>query len=132
MVLAASAVGRHVVDPVALRSFHCQHKSTNSQNCIFQLPYGFEGVFQHLGRHCVPCGRDGLVGDPLPEHGGRELFSLPGTNAQVRLVLRGSYDAAGDFFKVADLEKAKNKARTMAHEDIFCGGRQEVLLPLRV
>jgi len=47
-------------------------------------------------------------------------FSLPGANAQVRFVQRGSDDTTGDF-KVADLEKAKNEAHTMAHEDIFCG-----------
>ena len=47
-------------------------------------------------------------------------FSLPGANAQVRYVQRGSDDTTGDF-KVADLEKAKNEARTMAHEDIFGG-----------
>ena len=47
-------------------------------------------------------------------------FQWPGANAQVRFVLRGSYHTAENF-KVADLEKAKNKARTMAHEDIFCG-----------
>jgi hypothetical protein len=47
-------------------------------------------------------------------------FSLPGANAQVRFVQRGSGDTSGDF-KVADLEEAKNQAHTMAHENVFCG-----------
>ena len=41
-------------------------------------------------------------------------------NAQVRLVQHGSDDSTGGF-KIADLRKAENEARTRAHEDIFGG-----------
>ena len=134
MVLAAGAAGRlpaHFQTRVPLwvgpsrtlcsacpPQFLVSIKSPNSRSTSSRFLRLREGL-KHLGSDCVIRERDGLVGGPLPKHGAvtwahsvRQSAGPPCAAWFGRYHRKISSGGPGE---------SENEARTMAHEDVFCG-----------